>query len=395
MLSNFWSHFCDSVNQIPDTKILDIMKKLILLVSTAFLLFSFNTLVGHVSSGIPPGGYNGEFGFYCNACHTSYGLNSGGGTVIATGLPAGGYIAGQSYPFSITISHGTADRTRWGFEIAARNSLGQPVGDFIPSASSYLISQAQLGHLGATFTAPADQYTYTGLTWTAPPTPTPDDVMVNFYMVGNSSNGNGFSDGDYIYSNTATITLPVRFGYFRAQVKDGYKTLLEWQTTQESNTAFFIIERSTDGLTFTKLDSVPAAGNSATARNYQYTDALPRVFDQNVFYRLKQTDRNGQFAYSAIERVIIKNTGTYIKNIVPNPVKWGEPFYAEIMSKTQQNAQVMLVNMKGEVVFSEYTRLQEGLNALLLNPARYLSAGHYFLSVQNEHFRQRISLVVR
>jgi hypothetical protein len=370
------------------------MKKMILLISTAFLLFSFTNLV-NMSSGIPPGGYNGEFGFYCNACHSSFGLNSGGGMVFATGLPAGGYVPGQSYPFSVTISHRTADRTRWGFEIAARNQLGQPVGDFIPSASSFLISQAQLGHLGAVVTAPSDSYTYTGLVWTAPATPTTDDVMINFYMAGNASDFSGNTLGDYIYSNTLAITLPVRFGYFRAQVKDGYKALLEWQTTQESNTAFFVIERSTDGRTFTKLDSVPAAGNSTTARNYQYTDAWPRVFDQDVFYRLKQTDRNGHFSYSAIERVLIKNTGTYIKNIVPNPVKWGEPFYAEIISQKQQPAQVMLVNMKGEVVYNENTRLQEGLNALLLNPARYLSPGHYFLSVRNEQFSQRISVMIR
>lgn len=315
--------------------------------------------------------------------------------VFATGLPTGGYTPGTTYPFSVTIRHGAANRTRWGFEIAARNQLGQPVGDFTPSPATTLLGPSEMGHLSATFTAPANQYTYSGLAWTAPSTPTPDDVMINFFMAGNAADGTGGNNEDYIYSNSATITLPVRFGYFRATVQDGYKALLEWQTTQESNTAFFVVERSADGLTFTALDSIPAAGNSGATRNYQFTDAWPRIFDRAVFYRLKQTDRNGHFMYSGIERVTIKNTGTYIRNIVPNPVRWGQPFYAEMMSKTPQDVQLALVNMQGHILFSQKAKLQQGFNALLVNPAVMLPAGHYFLSVRNEWFSQRISLMIQ
>lgn len=372
------------------------MKKMILIVSISFLLYSFTNLAT-LSSSQPPSGYNGEFGFYCNACHTSYGLNSGGGMVFATGLPLGGYTAGTTYPFSVTIAHGTADRTRWGFSIAARNQLGVAVGSFTPSASAILLNPngGEMGHSGATFTAPSNQYTYSGLAWTAPATPTTEDVMINFYLAGNASNGNGFNDEDYIYSGTTTITLPVRFGYFRARVEEGFKAVLEWQTTQESNTAFFVIERSTDGLTFTTLDSVPAAGNASTPRNYRFTDAWPRVYDRAVFYRLKQTDRNGQFMYSAIEKVLIKNSGAYIRNVMPNPVKWGQPFYAEVMSTEKTNARLALVNMQGQTMYSLQTPLLEGLNTININPAMWLPAGHYFITISNDQFRQKVSVLVQ
>lgn len=371
------------------------MKKIILLVSLSFLLFSFNTLVNNMYSFQPPNGYNGEFGFYCNACHSSYGLNSGGGQVFTTGLPAGGYVPGQTYNFSITISHGAPDRTRWGFEIAARNQAGSAVGTFVNSPATAVIGPAELSHSSATFTLPASQYTYTGLQWIAPSRPTDDDVMINFYMAGNAANGNGANDQDYIYSNVLAITLPVRFGYFRAGVRDGYKALLEWQTLQESNTAAFVVERSLDGLSFIAIDSVAAAGNSSIARNYSYTDAWPRMFDRPVFYRLKQTDRNGHFMYSAIERVLIKNQGTYIRSITPNPVQWGTTFYAEVMSTTTQKVNVSMVNMQGRIMFSQDMQLSEGLNALPMNPSAMIPAGHYFLSIRNENIRQRISFMVR
>lgn len=370
------------------------MKKITLLITLVFCILCFNNLVLSYSFQ-PPSGYNGEFGFYCNACHGSYALNSGGGQVIATGLPAGGYVPGQTYNFSITISHGSADRTRWGFEIAARNQSGNPVGDFTASPATAVISPAELSHNSATFTAPASEYTYSGLSWTAPSAPTRDDVMVNFYMAGNAANGNGSNDLDYIYSNILAITLPVRFGYFRAQVREGYKTLLEWQTQQESNTAFFVVERSVDGLSFIAIDSVPAAGNSSVARNYQFTDAWPRVFDRPVFYRLKQTDRNGHFMYSAVERVLIKNQGTFIRNIVPNPVHWGQTFYAEVMSTSTQKVTLTMVNMQGRMMYNQQVQLSEGLNALPMNPSGMMPAGHYFISIQNEHIKQRISLMVR
>ncbi|MBL7728116.1 MAG: T9SS type A sorting domain-containing protein, partial [Dinghuibacter sp.] len=333
---------------------------------------------------------------YCNACHTSYGLNAGGGMVFASGLPLGGYTAGTTYPFSVTIAHGTADRTRWGFSIAARNQLGAAVGTFTPSGSATLLNPngGEMGHLAAVFTAPANQYTYAGLAWTAPAAPTTDDVTINFYIAGNASNGNGFNDEDYIYTSTSTITLPVRFGYFRTKVEDGYKAVLEWQTTQESNTAFFVVERSTDGLTFTAIDSVPAAGNASTPRNYRFTDALPRVFDRAVFYRLKQTDRNGQYMYSAIEKVQLKNPGTFIRNIMPNPVKWGQPFYAEIVSAQKMNTRLTLVNLQGRIVYSQQAQLFEGINTINMNPGFWLPAGHYFLTISNEQVKQRVSVLV-
>lgn len=370
------------------------MKKITLLITLVFTLFVFNSVVLSYSFQ-PPSGYNGEFGYYCNACHSNYALNSGGGQVYATGLPAGGYQPGQTYNFSITIEHGAADRTRWGFEIAARNQLGDPVGTFTATPATAVINTAELSHNSATFTAPASQYTYSGMSWTAPNRPSPDDVMVNFFMAGNAANGNGANDLDYIYSNVLAITLPVRFGYFRAQVQEGYKTLLEWQTLQENNTAFFVVERSTDGLSFTAIDSVPAAGQSSVARSYRFTDAWPRVFDRVVLYRLKQTDRNGHFMYSAIERVTIKNQGTYIRNIAPNPVHWGQTFYAEVMSAAPQKVNLALVSMQGRIMYRQTVQLSEGLNALPLNPSGMMPAGHYFLSIQNEHIKQRISFMVR
>jgi hypothetical protein len=371
------------------------MKRAILVISVTFLLYAFLAM-RPTFSGTAPGGYSGENGFYCNVCHSSFALNTTGGTVFATGLPVGSYTPGTTYPFSITIQHGTADRTRWGFTITARTPTNQPAGSFTPGPNTAILNNpAEMGHSGAVITPADNQYTYTGLTWTAPGNPAPGEETATFYMVGNAANGSGSTDGDYIYSNTAIVLLPAKLGYFKATVSDGYKARLQWQTLQESNTDRFIIERSVDGSIFLPVDSVPAAGNSTTPRNYEFTDVWPRVFDKTIWYRLKQTDRNGVFAYSPVEKVKLDKPGSYVKSIMPNPIKWGQPFFAEIVSAAPQEVKLSLINMQSGLVHTQKNQLRAGLNTLQLNPSVYIPAGHYYITVEGNNLKQRVSVLVQ
>lgn len=92
------------------------------------------------------------------------------------------------------------------------------------------------------------------------------------------------------------ILLPVTLSSFN-QITEGGKVKLEWQTQSESNSKEFIIERSYNGTDFTRIGSVPAAGNSTTARNYHFTDNKPALLNH---YRLKMVDLDGKATYSKI-----------------------------------------------------------------------------------------------
>jgi hypothetical protein len=48
--------------------------------------------------------------------------------------------------------------------------------------------------------------------------------------------------------------------------------LLKWQTAFEQNSKHFIIQRSVDGVNFSNLATIAAAGNAADIRNYSYQD---------------------------------------------------------------------------------------------------------------------------
>jgi hypothetical protein len=88
--------------------------------------------------------------------------------------------------------------------------------------------------------------------------------------------------------------LPVKMSSFTV-VKNGKSALLEWKTTEETNSASFVVERSADGGNFTSRGTVMATGQ---ASSYQFTDASPLSGDN--YYRLKQVDKDNKFSYSKV-----------------------------------------------------------------------------------------------
>lgn len=173
-----------------------------------FLIATLSSFAGLMFSSEPPQNYTGATGVYCTNCHAGNSLNTTGGSVTVTGLPADNFSAGSSYSFSITTSHSAADRRRFGFSIAARNSLGQAVGSFSSSNTNAALNGNELSHFNAPLAPLANlqSYTFDNLTWTAPANPTSADATVTFYYAANAANGSG-SSGDFIYAGTKTITL--------------------------------------------------------------------------------------------------------------------------------------------------------------------------------------------
>jgi Reeler domain len=184
------------------------VKKYFTITSTMLILVlglsSFESLIHSLA---PPAGYTGASGSYCTSCHQGNTLNNAGGMVQVNGLPDNGYTAGTVYTFSITTTHSAADRKRWGFSIAARNSQNQDVGTFSTTNLNAGNNGAELSHDNAVTTGSQSSYTYDNLTWTSPANPGASDKNITFYYAANAANGTGSSSGDYIYSGTKIISI--------------------------------------------------------------------------------------------------------------------------------------------------------------------------------------------
>ncbi len=92
--------------------------------------------------------------------------------------------------------------------------------------------------------------------------------------------------------------------------------LLEWSTATELNNNYFTLERSRNGVDFFDIAQVAGAGTSLSQLNYNYLDIYAP--EGSNYYRLKQTDYDGQFSYSRI--ILIRTTKQNAAfSIYPNP----------------------------------------------------------------------------
>jgi hypothetical protein len=138
--------------------------------------------------------------------------------------------------------------------------------------------------------------------------------------------GINFQDGDrFTLGNTdLTHLLPIELVSFTATpVKNTVN--LKWTTASEKNNDYFTIERSKDGLVWENGQHVRGSGTTKTKTTYETVDDGP--YKGVSYYRLKQTDFDGQFTRSAVVRVYIENTAEIV--IYPNPFSGSFKFSAD------------------------------------------------------------------
>ncbi|MGG9962781.1 T9SS type A sorting domain-containing protein [Ferruginibacter sp. SUN106] len=89
--------------------------------------------------------------------------------------------------------------------------------------------------------------------------------------------------------------------------------VLEWRNKGENDLFQYIIETSTDGRSFTAIDSVRATGAA------DYIFGVPGPLLQRSYYRLKMEDRDGSFTYSNSILLLLKDNSIQLQ-AYPNPV---------------------------------------------------------------------------
>ncbi len=195
-----------------------------------------------------------------------------------------------------------------------------------------------------------------------------------FTLTGQNNKGCVASKTISVSSVNCAI-LPVELLYFGAnRTSNGVK--LSWQTLSEKNSDYFALERSLNGIDFEEIKKIKAGGNSVRLINYETIDQNPD--NQLNYYRLKQIDYNGQYAYSDIVSVDADNTKAFVSRIFPNPTSAniGFDFYTPVNGDLNYE----ITDYTGRVLVSEIHSVESGRSTLttLMNE---LPTGIYFLKV--------------
>jgi len=180
--------------------------------------------------------------------------------------------------------------------------------------------------------------------------------------------------------------LPVRFIAFNASCQ-GDKVELSWKTAQEQNSSHFNIEKSEDGIRWTAIGNLPAAGNSASEKSYSFTVNQPV---QNSFYRVAEYDLNGRVQYTNVLRPSCNVTDVF--NLWPNPSH--DIVFVNILSANESQGMIKVFDSKGGLVKVQKAPVSRGNNLISVD-MKSIPKGVYSLTVywDNGQSKKTIQLI--
>lgn len=226
---------------------------------------------------------------------------------------------------------------------------------------------------------------------------TDGDGLIDLFDTDNNGVATTFPDGDgdgehdFRDINTSN-TLPIELINFSATKLDG-QVQLDWSTQTEINNDFFTIERSADGIHFEALQTHDGAGTTSRRNDYRSFDDTP--LNGYNYYRLRQTDYDGQTAVFPVEVVFFSGNSSVQVNIYPNPSN-GSELYLDItgMEDVAKPVDVNIWSISGVLLrsFQVYpSASSEGKN--LLGDGN-LSIGTYIVQVHGAGIDTRLPVVI-
>ena len=183
---------------------------------------------------------------------------------------------------------------------------------------------------------------------------------------------NTYNSGANIYfcditslSVVCLATLPIELIGTPIIQCNGSSRTISWTTASESNTLHYVLQSSTEGMLWSNIATIDAAGWSNTPLTYTYTDNID--YGNVVYYQILEVDYNGYQKLFGVYYSLCETT-TGIVEVYPNPSIEGEPI--KIESKTD----ILTVNvydLLGREIKSIYS------NGILTG----LSSGAYIVNI--------------
>ncbi|MFL5763290.1 MAG: T9SS type A sorting domain-containing protein [Bacteroidia bacterium] len=225
----------------------------------------------------------------------------------------------------------------------------------------------------------------------------PTNVTGTYFEVNRTLLANGHVTAKDWYVGTTDMVnspLPIELVEFEAKVCDEKDVCVSWTTASEHDNAYFTVEHSKDGVNFSSVGIVNGAGNSSALLNYDYLDLHP--FTGVSYYRLKQTDFNGDHGYSIVRAVDISSGSAFSMDLFPNPSDGGE-FNISLSGVPGQEVLVVVYDIAGKENYSKVIipGSQTGDIVYAIDPEKRLAPGVYLITATSQDKFVNKKLVVR
>jgi hypothetical protein len=194
----------------------------------------------------------------------------------------------------------------------------------------------------------------------------PNDPPVGYWSV--TFPVNGFSG--FFVSAEIDDALPVTLHSFEAK-PENTGVVLSWETTSESQSSHFVIQRGTNEKNLTDIGKVAASGESTALQSYRFTDTAPASLSSKpIYYRLKCVDLDGTYSYSQIRSVARPPASRNdLVTLLGNPVSGDLRFRFNALS--EDTLTLRLTNISGRIVRTTSTQVSPGLQDFSLDISMY------------------------
>ncbi len=185
--------------------------------------------------------------------------------------------------------------------------------------------------------------------------------------------------------------LPVELLWLRGKEQNGVAHL-KWKTAIEINNDHFLLEHSSDGLTWSKIDKISGSGNTSKPVVYEYIHQ-ELVFGDN-YYRLSQVDYDGRSAQLDVVRIEYSPTEEFLEVLIyPNPAS-SENVNLRVRTTDEENQMhVTVYDLMGNR-FYQQTFDVFGLFDQNLGREMHLESGIFILEVRQGNNVRKEKLLI-
>ncbi|WP_291778799.1 hypothetical protein [Cecembia sp.] len=204
---------------------------------------------------------------------------------------------------------------------------------------------------------------------------------------GNVRSTNPTVSGDDVCLLFRVSALPVEYLYFDAGFRKQERLVeLKWATSAEWENSHFEVERSLNNIdNWVKVGQIHGMGFSDGPVEYQFMDEKIPFTGNFVYYRLKQVDFDGTFAYSKVVsvRVPAMEVTNGVWRAFPNPTD-GQNFRVSLIDSSQYEEEAITFRLVHPMVFTapQTVASEWEMNAGIEELVRKMPKGIFVVEIQ-------------
>lgn len=154
----------------------------------------------------------------------------------------------------------------------------------------------------------------------------------------------------------STNALPIELSAFTGTANGPYN-LLSWETQQEKDLQWHIVERSTNALNWSEIGRLPAQAGSPGPKNYHFEDRQPLA---KAYYRLRSLDLDGTENISPSIALVRKVEGLVLTAAYPSPTT--DEVLLQFNAPRESLLRLQVTDLAGRIVLEQALAAENGFN---------------------------------